>query len=201
MQKQGRIDWRLSGRLPPAGSKGRRKIISDFLYQRRLCSAKLFLWQPPKGEPSMHFMRRVTIVAVAAMAIVACAGAAMAHGSNENATGMLVPESQSYTGAWPVTITHSQRSNGTGCLTLNGNANGGSASLVFGSQKYQDGSFLVINDILVATIQEPLYGQNGALMFVASAHRGHIGQGIFENVEGGSNFDAGALAFGMKNGC
>jgi hypothetical protein len=53
----------------------------------------------------------------------------------------------------------------------------------------------------VVTITEPLYGQNGALIFVASASRGHIGQGIFENVEGGSNFDAGALAFGTKNGC
>jgi hypothetical protein len=147
----------------------------------------------------MRSTQRVIVVVAAAMAIAASAGSAIAHGSN--ATSMFVPESASYTGAWPVTITHSQRSNGTGCLTLNGNANGGSASLVFGSQKYQYGSFLVINDILMATIQEPLYGQNGALVFVASAHRGRIGQGIFENVEGGSNFDAGALAFGAKNGC
>jgi hypothetical protein len=38
-------------------------------------------------------------------------------------------------------------------------------------------------------------------MFIASASHGYIGQGILENIEGGSNFDAGALAFGMKNGC
>jgi hypothetical protein len=31
--------------------------------------------------------------------------------------------------------------------------------------------------------------------------RGTIGQGIFENIEGGSNFDSGDLAFGKKNGC
>jgi len=38
-------------------------------------------------------------------------------------------------------------------------------------------------------------------MFIVHAAQGHIGQGIFENIEGGSNFDFGALAFGMKNGC
>jgi hypothetical protein len=100
-----------------------------------------------------------------------------------------------------VTVTRSQRSNGTDCLTLTGSGSSGSASLVFDGQKYPYGSFLVINDTIVATITEPLYGQNGALIFIASASRGRIGQGIFENVEGGSNFDAGALAFGTKNGC
>jgi len=106
-----------------------------------------------------------------------------------------------YSGSWPVTVTGSQRSNGTACLTLTGNARGGQASLVSGSQKYPYGSFLVLNGILMVTISEPLYGQNGALMFTASASHGHIGQGIFENIEGGSNFDFGSLAFGMKNGC
>jgi hypothetical protein len=133
--------------------------------------------------------------------MAASAGAAIAHGYNGNSTYMFAPASRSYSGAYPVTVTHSQRSNGTYCLTLTGNASGGSASLVFGSQKYSYGSFLVINDTLAATIQEPLYGQNGALMFIASADHGHISQGIFENIEGGSNFDAGALAFGKKNGC
>jgi hypothetical protein len=148
----------------------------------------------------MHFSQRLMIVAVAASAMVASAGAARAHIYDSNAN-MLSPASHSYSGAWPVTITGSQRSNGTGCLTLNGNGNGGSASLVFGSQKYPYGSFLVKNGILVATITEPLYGQNGALMFIPHAERGHIGQGIFENIEGGSNFDAGTVAFGTKNGC
>ena len=53
----------------------------------------------------------------------------------------------------------------------------------------------------MATIIEQLYGQNGALTFTASASRGHIGDGLYENIEGGSNFDFGALTFGMKNGC
>lgn len=114
----------------------------------------------------------------------------------------LLPASHSYTGAWPVTVSHSQRSNGTGCLTLTeGGNDAGSASLVFGTQKYQYGSFLVMDGVLVATISQPLNGQNGALMFIAHAKRGHVGQGIFEDIEGGSNFDAGNLAFGAKNGC
>ena len=148
----------------------------------------------------MPFMQRTIVAAAAVIASVVSAGPALAHGYN----GILnrpVPASHSYSGAWPVTISDSQRSNGTGCLTLNGSASGGSASLVFGNQKYPYGSFFVLNGLLMATITEPLYGQNGALMFIASAHHGHIGQGLFENVEGGSNFDAGELAFGNKNGC
>lgn len=108
---------------------------------------------------------------------------------------------RSYTGTWPVTVTNSQRSDGTGCLTLTGRAASGTASLVFGSQKYTYGSFVVVNGIMVVTISEPLYGQNGALMFIANAFHGHIGQGVFENIEGGSNFDYGSLKFGMRNGC
>jgi hypothetical protein len=147
----------------------------------------------------MRFSQRMLIAAVATTAMLVPAGAAMAHGYNGNT--MFVPASRSYSGAWPVTISHSQRSNGTGCLTLTENGSGGSASLVFGSQKYPYGSFVVVNGILVANITEPLYGQNGALMFIAHASQGHIREGAFENIEGGSNFDFGALAFGMKNGC
>ncbi|HLY02155.1 MAG TPA: hypothetical protein VKR56_06610 [Candidatus Cybelea sp.] len=133
----------------------------------------------------MPFLQRAVI---AATAIVFCAGPANARGG-------------SYSGAWPVTITGSQFGNGTGCLTLTQNASGGSASLVFDNQKYPYGSFVVVNGILVANITEPLYGQNGALMFIAHASHGHIGKGVYENIEGGSNFDFGALSFGMKNGC
>jgi hypothetical protein len=147
----------------------------------------------------MRFTQRIMIAA--AMAVVVSAGPAMAHGYNGNTINTFVPASRGYSGAWPVTIKGSQFSNGTGCLTLTENASGGSASLVFGSQKYPYGSFIVINGILVANITEPLYGQNGALMFVASADNGHIGRGAFENVEGGSNFDFGELAFGKRNGC
>jgi hypothetical protein len=146
------------------------------------------------------FLQRTLIAAVAMVATALSTGAAMAHGYNGNT--MFVPESRSYTGAWPVTVSRSQFSNGTYCLTLTQNgSNGGSASLVFGNERYPYGSFIIFNDVLVAILTEPLYGQNGAIMFSAPAARGHIGQGAFENIEGGSNFDAGASAFGTKGGC
>ena len=148
----------------------------------------------------MRFSKPILIAAVATMATAVSAGAAMAH-INGSTLNMIAPDSHSYSGAWPVTIMGSQFSNGTDCLTLSGTARGGSASLVVRSQKYPYGSFVVINDILVANITEPLYGQNGALMFIAYANHGHVGQGVFENIEGGSNFDFGSLAFGMKGGC
>lgn len=149
----------------------------------------------------MRFTQRIIMVVVAMTVLVASAGVARAHDYNGNAVSMFLPDAHSYSGSWPITITRSQRSNGTGCLTLSGGAKSGQASLVFGGTRYNYGSFVVFNGILMANITEPLYGQNGALVFTAHAHRGTIGQGLFENIEGGSNFDAGALAFGTKNGC
>jgi|SRR5580704_13297100 hypothetical protein len=148
----------------------------------------------------MGFSKRILIAAIATAALVVSAGPASAH-INGNTMNVVVPESRSYAGAWPVTVTGSQFSNGTYCLTLTGNGSSGSASLVMGGQKYPYGSFEVVNHILMATIVKPSGSQNGALAFTASASHGHIGEGIFENIEGGSSFDFGALAFGMKGGC
>jgi hypothetical protein len=144
--------------------------------------------------------QRILITAVATLAMVASAGAAMAHSYYGSPTNMMFPASRGYSGSWPVTITHARFDNGTDCLTLNGGSSG-SASLVAGGTKYPYGSFLVRNGLLVVNISEPLYGQNGALMFIAPASRGLIGEGIFEDLRGGSNFDFGDLTFGMKNGC
>lgn len=149
----------------------------------------------------MRSAKPILIAAVATMAVVVSAGPAKAH-INGNTTNMFAPASHSYGGTWPVTVTHSQFGDGTDCLTLTqGSGNGGSASLVAGGQKYPYGSFLVSKDILVVTITEPLYGQNGALLFIAHANNGRIGQGIFEDDRGGSDFDTGELAFGTKNSC
>jgi hypothetical protein len=136
----------------------------------------------------MHLYQRIATVVVVTMAMAVCTGPALAGGHN-------------YTGNWPVTVSGSQRSNGTFCLTLKGGTSGGQASLNAGSQKYPYGSFLVLDGLLIATITQPLYGQNGALMFTVPVKHGSIGQGVFEDVEGGSNFDAGKLTFGAKNGC
>lgn len=125
------------------------------------------------------------------MALVMPAAAAMAGG---------------YGGSWPVTVTHSQHGNWTGCLTLADNGgygwrHSGSASLVIGSSKFPYGSFQVINHILVATIEAQGYSQNAGLVFIAPVSRGGLGQGAYDEVYGGSEFDSGALAFGMKGGC
>jgi hypothetical protein len=150
----------------------------------------------------MHFSKRTLIAAVATMAMVVSAGAAMAHGINGSTMNMVVPEAHSYSGSWPVTVTHSQHSNGTSCLVLTENGrNGGSASLVIGSQRLSNGSFLAINHTLVATIPAQGYGQNAGLVFIGSPNRDNIGPGIFEDVYGGADFDSGALAFGMKDSC
>jgi hypothetical protein len=147
----------------------------------------------------MRFSQQVLIAAVATTAMVVSAGAAMAHGNTMN---MFAPALHNYSGAWPVTVTRSQFSNGTFCLTLTqSGSNGGSASLVANGKKYPYGSFLVSKDILVVTITEPLGSQNGALLFIAHANDGDIGKGIFEDDRGGSDFDTGTLAFGMKGGC
>jgi hypothetical protein len=133
--------------------------------------------------------------------MVVSAGPGLAHGYNGSAMNMFVPESHSFSGSWPVTVTRSQHSNWTGCLTLTENGSGRSASLVIGSQKYPSGSFLVINRTIVATITAQAYSQNAGLVFIGSADRDKIGPGVFEDVYGGSDFDSGALTFGMKGGC
>jgi hypothetical protein len=150
----------------------------------------------------MRFLQLILITTFATMAMVVSASPAMARGYSST-MDMLIPDSYSYGGSWPVTVTHSQRSNGTGCLTLieNGN-NGGSASLVFGSQKFTFGTFQIFNHTLVATIQaQGGNGQNAGLVFIGSARRGNIGPGVFDEVYGGEAFEEGALAFGMRNGC
>jgi hypothetical protein len=139
----------------------------------------------------MRLWKSLALALFVAGFLATSAGAAMARG---------------YSGNYPVTVTRSQHSNGTYCLTLTDNGNygwphSGSASLVIGSTKFPYGTFQVINRTLIATIQAQGYGQNAGLVFVAPAARGVIGQGVFEDVYGGEDFDSGALAFGMRGGC
>jgi hypothetical protein len=124
----------------------------------------------------------------------------------EKATGEFVgdvgfADFKRFAGTRPVTVSRSQVNNGTGCLTLTVNASGNSASLSFRGQTLRSGSFTIITGIVLVTITQPEGSQNGAFLFVGPARRGHIGPGSFEQVSGGANFDAGVLAFGMKNGC
>src|SRR5579884_1045248 len=126
----------------------------------------------------MRFWGSILTTVAATVAMVDSSGAAMAA---------------SFSGHWPVTVAHSQRSNGTFCLTLfdNGTSrfpHSGSASLEEGGQRLF-GTFQVINELLVATIEQPGgSGQNAGLVFVASANNGNIGSGIYEQVYGGQDF-------------
>ncbi len=113
---------------------------------------------------------------------------------------------QGYSGNWPVTVSQSQHSNGTYCLTLKDDGDyhfrhSGEASLVINGSKFPYGTFQVIDHTLVATIEAQGYGQNAGLVFVGAARRGNIGAGVFEDVYGGEDFDSGALAFGTRGGC
>lgn len=112
----------------------------------------------------------------------------------------------SYTGSYQLTVTRSQHSNGTYCLRLtdngqNGAQHSGAASLLIAGKKFPFGTFQVMNHDLVATIQAQGYGQNAGLVFVGHATLGKIGDGYFEDVYGGEDFDSGALAFGVKGSC
>lgn len=136
----------------------------------------------------MRFSKRILVAVAAVMVVAAAPSTAMAQG---------------YTGKWPVTISRSHHSDGSYCLTLSDNGSGGfrhsgSASLG-GSLNF--GTFQVINHDLVATIEAQGYGQNAGLVFIGRANGGSIGNGFFEDVYGGEDFDSGALTFGMKGGC
>ncbi len=141
----------------------------------------------------MRFTQRILIAVIAATAMAVTAGPATAHGFSPT------PMAHGYSGSWPVTVTGSQHSNFTGCLTLN--ASGGASLVITGSQKFPYGSYLVTNNDLVATIQVQGYGQNAGFVFIGRADRHKIGPGVFEDVYGGEDFDSGALTFGMKGGC
>ena len=134
-----------------------------------------------------------TLIAIAATtAVITSSSAAMAA---------------SYTGSWPLTVTHSRNSNGTYCLTLTdggylGWRHSGGASLVTSYGKLPYGTFQLIDHTLVATITQPGGSQNAGLVFTAPAGHGGIGrQGLYEQVYGGSENDSGVLMVGMKGGC
>ena len=139
----------------------------------------------------MHVPQRLSAALALAAAVTLAPGAALAQG---------------YSGTYPVTISSSQHSNGTDCLTLSdggsfGWRHSGTASLVIGSTKYPYGTFQLINHLLVVTIEAQGYGQNAGLVFVVPTSHGSFGKGTYDEVYGGEEFDSGALAFGMKGGC
>jgi hypothetical protein len=111
---------------------------------------------------------------------------------------------QSYTGDWPATVTHSQRSNGAYCISLTddgsyGAPHSGEASLI-GSNNPYPGYFTVVDGLLTVTFTYPS-GEGDCCdfqVFTARASDGQIGKGVF-NYFGLT--DIGLLSFGKKNSC
>ena len=149
----------------------------------------------------MHVSQRISIAVVAITAMLLSSGVGLARPINGGIMAFS-PTSSSYSGNYPITISHAKVGNGTYCLTLQQTGkNSGSASVVMGSQTFSFGTFQIFNHTIVTTISAQGYGQNAGLVFIGSAHRGTIGPGVFDEVYGGEAFVEGALSFGMKGGC
>jgi|ERR1051326_5042847 len=139
-------------------------------------------------------MKALFILACGA-SIAVSAGAAVAGGS--------------YTGNYPLTVTRSDHSNGTYCLTLTdagdfGRPHSGSATLtggpLIGVQPY--GEFQVINHTIVVSVEQQLgSGFNAGLIFTGHAANGSFGGLVYDQDYGGFENDTGAVTVGPRNGC
>ena len=114
----------------------------------------------------------------------------------------------SYSGNWPLTVTHSAHGNGSYCLTLTddgdiGWSHSGEASVDSQlTRELSDGTFQLIGRLLVATIDQPGgTGGNAGLVFISRAANGDIGKGVYEQVYDGGEFDSGEVVFGTERGC
>ncbi len=161
---------------------------------------------PQRTKPIMRFLERILMTIVATLTMAVSASAATLPMAVSGRAAMAV----SYSGNWPLKVTHTQYGF-TKCLTLTDNGSlgfphSGPASLTSpGVSGSLTGTFQLIDNLLVATIQAPASqggaGQNAGLVFIGPASNGHIGNGAFDEVYGGEEFVSGVLQFGMKGGC
>jgi hypothetical protein len=113
----------------------------------------------------------------------------------------------SYTGNWPITVTHAKYGNGTYCLTVKddgslGFPHSGFDSLQAPGENLPYGTFQLIGRLFTVTVEaQGGSGQNAGLVFVAPASNGSIGNGVYDEVYGGEAFDSGKATFGPKGGC
>jgi len=111
---------------------------------------------------------------------------------------------QSYTGDWQATVSHSQRSNGTYCISLTddgsqGFPHSGEAKLIPANGS-SPGYFAVVNGLITVTFSYPS-GEGDCCsyqVFTARASNGQIGSGAF-NYFGIT--DIGLLTFGKNGSC
>lgn len=141
-------------------------------------------------------IRRFIVMALPIVAFALMSSAAMAQTD--------AAKTQSYTGNWPVTVTQSQRDNGTDCIALTDDGSYGfphsGEAVLNGEQNPYGGYFTVVNGLITVTFTYPS-GEGDCCsfqVFTARASNGHIGKGAF-NYFGLT--DIGVLAFGKKDGC
>lgn len=155
----------------------------------------------------MRRPQRTFIMIAVAAALVVPSNVAMARGSSSAMARIFNRTGQSYSGSWPVTVTHSRGANGTGCLTLTDNGSlgwrhSGQASLTFEGVKYTSGTFQLIDSDFVVTVQsQGGNGEDEGLVYEASAGNGNISKGFYEGILAGEEIDSGVLEFGSKGGC
>jgi hypothetical protein len=125
---------------------------------------------------------------------------------------------QVYTGSWPFVVTEQETVIGpsnqttTYCITLTDNGAGfgrthsGEATIAptpaLDLHEKAYGSFQVIGQLIMVTIEVPGGTEPSAWVFVASTTgTSQIGTGVFNVVVGGESFDSGLLTVGAKHGC
>ncbi|MFZ0686119.1 MAG: hypothetical protein WAM89_11305 [Terriglobales bacterium] len=134
-------------------------------------------------------IRRLIVMVLPIVALALTSSAAMA---------------QNYTGKWPVTVTQSQRDNGTDCITLTDDGSYGfphsGEAVLNGQENPYGGYFTVIDGIMTITFTYPS-GEGDCCafqVFTAHVNNGKIAKGVF-NYFGIT--DIGLLAFGKKDAC
>jgi hypothetical protein len=118
--------------------------------------------------------------------------------------GAALAKSGSYTGSWPVTAKLPPQFGNTGCLALvdNGSAGSPHSGPVTASGDLGGGlagTFQVVDNLLVVNLQSG--SDNGEvvyLSFIAPAHNGSIGNGVFNEP---GYLAAASLTFGKKGSC
>jgi hypothetical protein len=115
-----------------------------------------------------------------------------------------VAMAQSYTGNWQATVTQSQRSNGTYCVSLTDDGSYGfphsGVAVPNGQNNPYGGYFTVVDGLMTVTFTYPS-GEGDCCdfqVFTAHASNGKIGKGVY-NYFGLT--DIGLLTFGKKDSC
>jgi hypothetical protein len=129
----------------------------------------------------------LTITAVTLIGFAAPTGAAMASG---------------FSGAWPMSLTHTKYGNSTHCLTL---TDDGSAGWPHSGPAVLDGKltgqFQFIDHTIVVTIDDVGAYMNAGSVYASRPSNGGLGEGGFSEVYDGSPLDSGEVVYGAKGGC